>query len=114
MLAPSSSEKRTRIRQQGRRHGMLVAEREHPLGVADLRTETGQHLGRQATHDAMAAPAIVAREQTDRREALLLLTDALERLAPAGRGQQREALELELVVEQVTAEHLAQVRGLAE
>ena len=49
----------------------------------------------------MLAPARIVGEQPDRREALLLLADALERLVAAGRREQREALELALVVEQV-------------
>ena len=47
-VAPSSSENRTDIRQQRRRHRVLVAEREHRVGVAPVGGELRQHLARRA------------------------------------------------------------------
>src|ERR1700759_581064 len=73
-----------------------------------------QHLSDEALDHAMPAPALVLGEHANRSEALLLLADALKRLVASRRRQQRKALELAVVVEQVAAEHLAQVRRVAE
>src|ERR1700722_17291131 len=62
----------------------------------------------------MLAPARILGEQANRRQALLLLADALERLVAAGRRQQREAVELVGLLEQVAAEHRTKMRRLAE
>ncbi len=100
--------------QQPRRDVVLAAEREHGRRVARGQRVRRQHLGRQPSHDRVSAPALVAGQQPHRGERLLLLADALERLVAAAGGEQREALVLALVGQQVSAEDRRQVRGLAE
>src|SRR5262245_6034127 len=112
--APSRSENRTAVGQEGGGCGVFVGEREHACGIPHGVGNAGQHLGDEPPDDGVRRPPRVAREQPDRRDRLLVLTDALERLVPADAGQLGEPGEPALVVEQIAPEDVAQVLGRGE
>ena len=89
----------------------VVAQREALRRAPAPRRNARQDLRDEPADDRLVAPARVGRQHPDRRQALLLLADALERLVAAGRGEEREALELPLVVEHRVAEDVVQVAG---
>ncbi len=88
---------------------MILAQREDDLGGTEGSRMPAEDLLREAPDDGVIAPALIGGQQPHRGNALLLLADALEGLVAAAGGEQGEALELGLVVEQVDAEYLGQV-----
>ena len=95
MRAPSSSENRTHLPHQDARapHAHPTAPA-RPPGRPRSSGAPASTSDTQAPHDGVRAPSLVRGEQPDRGDALLLLADALERLVPAGRGEQGEPGEL--------------------
>ena len=108
---PSSCENRTNLRQQRRGHGVLVAEREHGVGIARVGGRTGQHLVHEPPHDACRRSS--ARPRASRRIAAMLSSSSPTHSNGLGR-RSRSAARTPRTVDRRPAgraEHLAQVPG---
>ena len=104
---PSSSENFTYRADQLVRDVVVLAEREVASSLASVTGRCASTSVGEAADDRVVAPLRAARSsRSDRGQALVDLPHALERLLAAGRGQQREAVVLVRVGEQVRAEDL--------